>query len=57
MGTGGPPVTELTLTLKSLLYDFKSYKVIHSIETEREVIEGKYHTGVGAVVQLIVANS
>jgi len=53
LGTGGPPIAEMTMTLDALREECKGLELVHGIETRREIIEGKYHTGVGAVVQLI----
>lgn len=51
--TGGPAIAELTVQLQDLLEEIQSLDVVHSAEKEREVIEGLYHTGMGAVVQLV----
>lgn len=51
--TGGPPVEELTMQLDDLLQEFQGLQMQHAVEFEREVVEGIYHTGRGAVVQLI----
>ena len=53
LGTGGPPVAELMMDLAALRAEFMGMEVLHSVETEREVIEGEGHFGVGAVVQFI----
>lgn len=53
LGTGGPPVPELTMTLDALREELAGLDFVHAIETEREVIEGIYHTGRGAVVQVL----
>ena len=50
--TGGPKNSDLLLDLDEVLreldgLDFKIARV-----TEREVIEGDYHTGIGSVVQI-----
>lgn len=52
-GTGGPPVAELLMNVDELRSELGSLKILHALETEREVIEGHLHTGLGAVVQLI----
>ena len=52
-GTGGPPVKELMLSLTILQEELGELEFIHAEELTREVIEGKYHTGTGAVVQLV----
>lgn len=51
--TGGPPVAELTMMLDDLVEEVKGLDIVYAAEKEREVIEGLYHTGLGAVVQLV----
>lgn len=51
--TGGPPVSELTVVQDDLLEEIHGLEVLYSAEIEREVKEGLYHTGMGAVVQLV----
>ncbi len=53
LGTGGPPVAEMTMSLQDLRAEFEGLAFSHAKELQRDVIEGKYHTGRGAVVQLI----
>jgi SAM-dependent methyltransferase len=53
LGTGGPPVPELTMTLDGLREELAGLDFELGRELERDVIEGKYHTGRGAVVQVI----
>lgn len=52
-GTGGPPDASLTMTLDVLRTELAALEFDHAVETEREVIEGVGHTGVGSVVQVI----
>lgn len=52
-GTGGPKEIERTMTLDALRTEFASLEVEHAAELEREVIEGRYHSGLGAVVQFV----
>lgn len=52
-GTGGPKEVERTMTLDALRTELAPLEFEHAAELEREVIEGFYHTGTGAVVQLI----
>ena len=52
-GTGGPPVAELTMTLEGLKQELDGLEFRHGAEIDRDVTEGLYHTGVGAVVQVI----
>lgn len=51
--TGGPQVVEMTMTLRGLENELKGLQFVHALECERDVIEGRYHHGKGAVVQLI----
>ena len=53
LGTGGPPVAEMTMSLDDLRAEFEGLVFTRAKELQRDVIEGKYHTGRGAVVQLI----
>ena len=53
LGTGGPPVPELTMTLDTLREELRGLDFLHAQETERDVVEGIYHTGRGAVVQVL----
>lgn len=50
--TGGPPA-ELALTKEILEHDFGSLRWEMCESKEREVVEGRGHTGMGAVIQLI----
>ncbi|MCB9680567.1 MAG: class I SAM-dependent methyltransferase [Alphaproteobacteria bacterium] len=52
-GTGGPPVAELTMTLEGLRAELAGLTFLHAVETEREVREGRYHSGMAAVVQVL----
>lgn len=52
-GTGGPPTAELMMDLQSLKIELQGLELLHAEEKVREVVEGKYHTGQGAVVQII----
>jgi hypothetical protein len=51
--TGGPRHPELLLDLEELKRELAPLDCIHAVETEREVREGSYHCGLGAVVQII----
>ena len=53
LGTGGPPVTEMTMTLQALQRELDGLIFSHAEELRRDVIEGRLHTGTGAVVQLL----
>jgi len=52
-GTGGPRVPELLFGLKELGRELEGLTVEHAVETERPITEGRFHTGRGAVVQLL----
>tara|TARA_R110002049_G_scaffold219404_3_gene391079 strand:+ start:1074 stop:1661 length:588 start_codon:yes stop_codon:yes gene_type:complete len=52
-GTGGGDCVDMMQTKKSLVHEFPGLEFSHLVELEREVIEGKYHTGLAAVVQAI----
>lgn len=52
-GTGGGSNADTMQTKESLTLELPGLKFTHLVELEREVIEGAFHTGVGAVVQAI----
>lgn len=52
-GTGGPPVVELMMTLDALRDELTGLRFEHAVEIERDIQEGRFHTGVGAVVQVL----
>jgi len=52
-GTGGGKSVELMQTAASLRAELPGLNFVHLVELEREVIEGTFHTGLGAVVQAI----
>ena len=52
-GTGGPPDEAMTMQLQDLEQELAGLEIILAQEIERDVIEGLYHTGRGAVVQVI----
>ena len=51
--TGGPKYPELLMACREIETEFPNCELILSQEIEREVIEGKYHTGMASVVQFI----
>jgi hypothetical protein len=51
--TGGPKDVDLLMSCMDLEKAFPGCEPILSHESEREVVEGKYHTGVAVVVQFI----
>lgn len=52
-GTGGGSNADTMQTAGSLRSELSGMKFQHLLELERNVIEGTYHTGLGAVVQAI----
>lgn len=52
-GTGGPKVAEMTMDLGRLEPELIGLHFERAEEFDRDVVEGKYHTGLGAVVQVI----
>lgn len=52
-GTGGPQDADLLTSLATLSVELEGLEFSHAVETEREVLEGKYHTGQAAVVQIV----
>ena len=53
MGTGGPQKPELLYTLVGLREDLAGLHLEICREVERDVVEGPYHTGRAAVVQVL----
>jgi ubiquinone/menaquinone biosynthesis C-methylase UbiE len=51
--TGGPPNEEFMMTLQSLEEELSGLSFEYAAELDRDVVEGQFHTGKGAVVQLI----
>lgn len=54
-GTGGGISADMMTSKESLIIELDDLKFIHLVELERNVVEGVYHTGLGAVVQAIAA--
>jgi SAM-dependent methyltransferase len=52
-GTGGGNSVDVMQSKESLSLELAGLKFEHLIELERDVVEGIYHTGIGAVVQAI----
>ena len=52
-GTGGGKSPDAMTTKESLSQELNALKFTHLMELERNVVEGIYHTGLGAVVQAI----
>ena len=51
--TGGPPVSEMMMDVQSLSSELAGLEFLHLQESLREVHEGEFHNGTGAVVQLL----
>jgi len=51
-GTGGPKQPEMLPSLEEVMADLPGLQFIHTAEADREVIEGRYHTGMANVVQV-----
>jgi SAM-dependent methyltransferase len=54
-GTGGGNSADVMQSKESLRLELAGLKFRHLVELERDVREGIYHTGIGAVVQAIAA--
>lgn len=50
--TGGPPVAEMMMTLDGLMSELQGLDFEFGRELERDVVEGKYHTGKAYTVQV-----
>ncbi|MDG2195272.1 MAG: SAM-dependent methyltransferase, partial [SAR324 cluster bacterium] len=44
---------ELTMTLSELCEELAGLELVHALETERSVIEGRLHHGHDAVIQIL----
>ena len=55
--TGGPSNPERCMTLNALRQELVGLDWQHGLETERDVIEGKYHVGRASVVQVIAGKT
>jgi hypothetical protein len=53
MKTGGPGSPDMLMTLANLRQELAGLKFIKAIELDRNVLEGKFHTGQAAVVQIV----
>ncbi|NOU49415.1 class I SAM-dependent methyltransferase [Pseudoalteromonas sp. JBTF-M23] len=56
-GTGGGSCIDTMQTKATLTQELPNLKFNHLVELEREVIEGDFHTGLGAVVQAIATKN
>ncbi|MGM0553551.1 MAG: SAM-dependent methyltransferase [Pseudomonadota bacterium] len=53
LGTGGPPTAALMMGLDDLSSELDGLEFEHATERERDVVEGRLHSGRGAVVQIL----
>ncbi|SMF21297.1 Methyltransferase domain-containing protein [Alteromonadaceae bacterium Bs31] len=53
LGTGGPPVEEMMMTADLLRDELRGLSFQHLQELKRDIQEGQFHCGVGAVVQAL----
>jgi SAM-dependent methyltransferase len=53
LGTGGPRSRELLMELDTIRRELAGLRFEIARETEREMVEGKYHRGQAAVVQIL----
>jgi 2-polyprenyl-3-methyl-5-hydroxy-6-metoxy-1,4-benzoquinol methylase len=51
--TGGPPVAEMMMDVQTLSSELIGLEFLHLQECVREIHEGEFHNGTGAVVQLL----
>jgi len=52
-GTGGPPVAAMMMSSRILESELEGLNILLNRETERNVDEGRFHNGLGAVVQFL----
>lgn len=52
-GTGGPKTPDMMFTLAELQQQFGDFHWLCACEVVREIHEGEFHTGAGAVVQFV----
>lgn len=52
-GTGGPPTASMMMSSAILEKELRGLDVLRNQEVERNVTEGRFHNGMGAVVQFL----
>ena len=52
-GTGGPKDVDMLYSLEGLRQELAGLQFSHAIETKRKVLEGRCHTGLASVVQIV----
>lgn len=55
--TGGPRKLEMLMDLEVVKQELEPLALNHAVEIEREIHEGRYHSGIGAVVQIIATRA
>lgn len=53
LGTGGPAIAEMMMGLTELGDELAGLRFDHGVELDREIHEGRFHHGTGAVVQIL----
>jgi SAM-dependent methyltransferase len=51
--TGGPKTADMLMSLDELQQELAGLKLVHAVQIERDVREGRGHTGLASVVQII----
>lgn len=52
-GTGGPSSLDMLMSLDELKRELVGLEFIHAVRVERDVLEGRGHTGLASVVQIL----
>jgi len=52
-GTGGPQSLDMLMSLDELERELAGLEFVHAVQIEREVLEGRGHTGPASVVQIL----
>lgn len=55
--TGGPREVDLLVNLNELEESFSDMRVLHACMHDKEIYEGKYHTGLAAVTEFVARKS
>lgn len=51
--TGGPPVESLLASREDIVAELAGLEILRADDIERDVVEGRFHTGTAAVVQVV----
>ncbi|HEY3267492.1 MAG TPA: class I SAM-dependent methyltransferase [Armatimonadota bacterium] len=52
-GTGGPPHIEMLPTAAEVAAELDGLTIVHAADVDRPVLEGRYHSGMSAVVEVV----